>query len=143
MRLIQLTPNDLHKVWDLFRYGLLQSIPGLLNKTPESMQAILVNLLNQKAQAWVLTGEDGIATVLVTYIEHDKVTGYKYLFAYAMYNFHPVGREGWNLLSTGLDKFARGNGCKSIMFYTNVDDLRKGAELFDFKATSTILEREV
>lgn len=143
MRLIQITPYDLVKVWDVFRYGLFQSVPGLGNKTHESMQAILVNLLNQKAQGWVLLDDEGIATIVVTYIEHDKMTGYKYLFGYAMFNYRPVGREGWNLLSTGLDKFARGNGCNSIIFMTAEDDLKKGAEIFGFKATSTFLEREV
>ena len=143
MRLVQITPHDLLKVWDLFRYGLLQSVPGLNNNTAESMQAILVSLLNQKAQGWVLVEEEDITTILVTYIEHDKITGNKYLLCYAMFNFKPVGREGWNLLSAGIDKFARGNSCGKVVFYTNVPDLKEGAEMFGFKATSTVLEREV
>ena len=143
MKLIQITPYDVVKVWDLFRYGLMQSVPGLNNTSAESMQAILVNLINQKAQGWVLIDDEEITTIVVTYIEHDKMTGNKYLFGYAMFNYRPVGREGWELLSTALDKFARGNGCGSIVFYTNVPDLKQGAEMFGFKATNTILEREV
>ena len=143
MKLTQITPYDLLKVWDLFRFGLIQSVPGLTNASAESMQAILVALLNQKAQGWVLQDGDEIASMVVTYVEHDKITGDKFLLCYAMYNFHPVGREGWNLLSIGLDKFARGNGCGRLVFYTHVPELKQGAEIFGFKATSTILEREV
>jgi len=143
MKLIQLTPYDLERVWDLFRFGLIQSVPGITNANAESMQAILVSLLNQKAQGWVLVDDEGITSIVITYIEHDKITGDKYLLCYAMYNFRPVGREGWDMLSVGLNKFARGNGCGRIVFYTNVPDLQKGAEIFGFKATSTVLERGV
>ena len=143
MLLTKVAPEQLHKVWSLIRYSVLQAGPEEAQFTPEGMQYIIVSLLSGKAQAWILHDNENISTVGITYIETDKLTNGKYLLLYLLYGISTAGINDFEEAYKGLAKYGKANGCDKMLAYTSSSEVQALAQRFGFSVDRFVLAKEL
>lgn len=143
MLLTKVAPEQLHKVWSIIRYSILQASPVEAASTPEGMQHVIVNLLNGKAQAWLLHDNENISTVGITYIATDQVTNGKYLLLYVLYGVTPTSMVNFEEAYAGLAKYGKANGCDKMLAYTSSSEVKALAERFGFSVENFVLAKEL
>lgn len=143
MLLTKVAPEQLHKVWSIIRYSILKAGPEEAAFTPEGMQYVIVNLLNGKAQAWLLHDNENISTVGITYIEFDKITNNKYLVLYVLYGVSPANLSDFGEAYEGLAKYGKANGCDKMLAYTSSSEVKAFAEKFGFRVDRSVLAKEL
>jgi hypothetical protein len=117
---IKLLPSQIPQLWDAIKYAAVH-----VNAIPEKdiplyLNRLLASLLNDKAQCFVrMSNERELQAIAVTRFIKDEVTGDKSLFWECIYSFQLVQNGQWQTDWELISKFAKDNGCKKVIIYTN------------------------
>jgi hypothetical protein len=110
--------------------------------TPENVQNIMLSLMAESMQCWLLFDEE-IHGYVVTTIAADTITREKTLNIYTLFLYKSLGNTRvWKDCVYELNKFAKANGCKAITAYTVNEKVASIANKVGFK-TDVFLTREV
>ena len=120
--LVQLSLDQVAKLWDVIRYSVEESLPPTVGESPDRMNNILANLLSSAMQCWISynrSNSNKFEGVVVTEIILDRVDRSKALLIYSLYGYEIASRGSWLEGYTALSKWARSEGCSKIIGYTN------------------------
>lgn len=133
--LVKLLPDQVAKLWDVIRYGLVRTWPIGTEHSSERVQDVLRSLLAETIQCFMAKdGEDFLGFLLCKVCICD-VTGSKSLNIMSVFGFKVVPDETWVKGMEQLVQFAKANGCS---FVTATSDNAKILQLlsrFNFKST--------
>lgn len=118
--IIKLQPNQITKLWDSIRYGVINAVAPLVDPTPDNIQDILCQLLRQDMQCWCVFDEDkNIQGYIVTSITIDTNTKFRTLIIYSLFLYEKVSMETWDKGMKDIEEFAKANNCSRVAAYTN------------------------
>lgn len=119
--LIRLLPDQIGKRWDVIGYAIENALPPDIVNDPESMNNILLALLEEKLLCWVYHDKTRIRAIVTTQIMEDIASKQKRLLLYTAYTFGKLDSSGWIDGLEALRKYARSEGCNSIIAYTKLE----------------------
>lgn len=122
------TPKDIMDKWNIIRYILKSSLPPTFCGDPETaMHGIMNDMKKGILQVWIVDQDASPIHISVTRVDIDKYSGETSLFVYAWFSVQPelMNREVLEYSIEKLKQFADTNRCKSIMFYTDNENLAK------------------
>ena len=113
-------------------------IAELVNSEPYTTEMdVLDAVVNKQAQMWIAWGENVARAVCITQLEeHPKA---KCCFLWLMAG---RGLNDWKHLITGIEAWAKREGCKVIRSEVR-PGLKKALAEFGFKSPRVILEKEI
>ena len=127
--LTRLLPDQISKFWDVIKYAIEESAPPNINISPDMMNKILMSLLSNKSQCWVMytvkENKRDLNAVAVTEISIDNISECKNLLLYSVYGYTNISRKSWLSAFKVLAKYAIANNCDKIVGYTNVPHILK------------------
>jgi len=140
-----LAPGDYRKMWNVIRYGLLQSVPPTAGGGLDSLRKVLVQLLTGKAQVWLLYKKkaERMQLMLLTYQDQDPLTGAKFLIIYAVYGYSAVTNEEWFAVSDRLERFAKQEKCGRIIAFTAAKRITELAKSTGFADQYHLIAKEL
>ena len=118
--LLQLLPRDITKHWDGISEAISKSLPPITSMSKDRMTVILKSLMAGTMQCWILHEPDGIYAVGTTEFATDPGSKTKNLLIFSLFGLRPVSQEMWMEGYKTLQKFARANGCESIIAFTDI-----------------------
>ncbi len=140
--LLKLTSEQTSIHWGYIKYALSRSLPPTTNYSDIGALNIQKKLLNGQMQAWVyMNSDEEITGLMTTLIGFDPGTEEKHLLVYSLFVFGKTDNNAWIDSWNILNDWARGQGCRRILAYTNVPAIEKhlikevGASV-DFKLIS-------
>jgi len=117
--IIKLLPEQITKLWDSIRYGVIEAVAPMIDPTPENIQDILCQLLKQDMQCWcVFDEEKNIYGYIVTSISVDMNTNFRTLMVYSLFLYQKATPEMWEEGMNAVDSFAKSNNCTRVVAYT-------------------------
>ena len=88
---------------------------------------ILVALLSERAECWILWSNDRVKSVFVTSVRYEEVFRYKYLYIYVVSG--TLNRGEWVLVIDTFKTFAKGKGAQVVLGLSTEPSIARGAEL--------------
>ena len=131
--LIKLYPNQISDKWDAIGYAIERALPPMIVGDPESMNNILLALLEEKMLCWVYV-KDKIEAIITTQVIEDMASKQKNLLLYTAYAINKLESFDWLSGLEALRIYARDKGCKSIIAYTELEYMAKLAKNIGGKA---------
>ncbi len=131
MEMLRLLPEQISRHWELI-HEVLENIN--MSGTPfdqEIVTRIAEKLISGQVQCWVVNEDKKLAAFVFTAIIVDSVLGLKNLLLIGIYSLELA--QSLNIWKKGLmtlQKYAQGNSCKNIVFYTNIPELIQIANKF-------------
>ena len=141
--LIKLMPEQVSKVWDFIRYGILATASPITNTTPEGIRNILKNLLLGKLQCWAVVEDKKMKGFALTNIADDYISGERFLNIYDLYAFESFSSDTWSSGIAAIEEFAKANMCNKITAYSNVAQIISITEKLGFKKDTVLLIKEI
>ena len=130
--LTRLIPEQISKFWDIIKYAIENSLPPIVNESPDKMNNILTSLLSDKSQCWVSSTLEGnnrkFEGVVITRVLYDDASDTKNLLIYCLYGYELVNNDSWLKGLITLTKYAKSVGCSQIVGYTDIDYVVKLAK---------------
>ncbi len=124
MALVKLLPDQITRNWDTIGYAIEISLPPTAVKSDETMNNILMALLDGRIDCWISLNEDGrIGGVISTVVMYDDIVGVKNLLIYSLFAFEWADENAWLDGLEALKKYAIGKGCSRITGYTEFDSI--------------------
>lgn len=122
-----LMPEQVSSLWNIIKYAIEESLPPVVDESPDKMNNILTALLCGKAQCWAsyvkLKEGNKFEGIVITKISHDDVSSTKSLLIYCMYGYEGSSKATWTKGLKALVKFAISRGCTSIVGYTETSSI--------------------
>ena len=141
--IIKLMPEQVSKLWDYIRFGVLSSVSPITNTSPEGIRNILKNLLLGTIQCWAIIEEDKMKGFALTTISGDYVSGEIFLNIYDLYAFEQFSQETWESGVTALEEFAKANMCSKVIAYSDIPQVIGIAEKLGFNSRTVLLIKEI
>ena len=141
--IIKLMPEQVSKLWDYIRFGVLSSASPIAEMSPEGRRNVLKNLLMGIVQCWAIIEEDKMKGFALTTIADDYVSGARFLNIYDLYAFEQFSQETWVTGIRALEEFAKANMCNKITAYSDVPAVIQVAEKLGFRKDTMFLLKEV
>ena len=129
--MLRLLPEQISRHWELI-HEVLENVnmSGTLFDQ-DIITKIAEKLVSGQVQCWVINDDKKLAAFVFTSIISDSITGIKNLLLIGVYTFHTASDINiWKKGLISLQKFARGNSCRNVVFYTNVPELIQIANRF-------------
>ena len=127
--LTKLLSRQIPEYQDVINEGMKATLPALqVGMIPD----IYKQLLDETAQCWISAREGRFEAVYITRVESDPNIGGK-IFT-VLSGYAPDGLTGSGSVLEGFEtmkKFALGQGCDRIAFYTNNPEVEKYIGMFD------------
>ncbi len=119
----QLTPDQISEIWQNIKVGFETGLPPVLKGGEARMLRILTNAMDNKVQVWQITSAGEPQVYLLTYINVDFITGVRNLLIYSMFSMGGTPNLVWDEGFFVISKFAKANGCLSIMAFTENEEV--------------------
>lgn len=120
-------PDQVTKFWDVIKYAIEESIPPIATNNVNLLNNILMSILSNKTQCWASyeKNEKGnrFEGIMLTQVVCEEASNTKNLLIYAMYGFDPVSSKSWKDGLEATVKFAKSQGCRQIVGYTDLNNL--------------------
>lgn len=123
--LIKMLPDQVAKYWDIFSFGVQQSLPPITIESPRRMNRILESLMLERMDLWLITYERKALGIIVTSLAYDSNSGVKDLVIYCFYSFRDLPISLIKKDLKALKVYAKSKGCKRLTAYSNVDSVVK------------------
>jgi len=133
--LVKLLPQQIAKLWDIIRYGLVRTWPIGTEDSSERVQELLRNLLTETIQCWMAKEGEEFLGFLLTKINICDVTGSRSLNVMSVFGFKVVPDAQWVKGMAQLVEFAKANNCKFITATSDNAKILRLLERFNFKST--------
>lgn len=133
--LVKLLPDQIAKLWDIIRYGLIRTWPIGTESGSERVQDVLRNLLSETIQCWMAKDGEEFLGFLLTKICICDVTGSKSLNLISVFGFKVVPDAQWARGMEQLIEFAKANGCSYVTATSDNAKILRLLEHFNFKST--------
>jgi len=118
--LLQLLPRDITRHWEGISEAISKSLPPITSLSKDRMTVILKSLIAGTMQCWILHRPDGMYVVATTEFAVDPGSKTKNLLIFSIFGLRQVPQELWKEGYEGLRRFAKANGCESIIAFTDV-----------------------
>ena len=142
--IIKLMPDQIAKLWDSIRYGIMNVITPTIGASPENVRNMLAQLLKQDMQCWCVYGEDKtVYGYVITSIFINSNTGSRTLIIDSLYVYEKMPIELWDNGFKALEQFAQVNNCKWISAYTSNPNVISVAKKYNFNDEVTYLVKEI
>lgn len=142
--IIKLLPEQITKLWDSIRYGVIHSIAPIIEPTPENMQDVLCQLLRQDMQCWCVYGEDKkIYGYIITSIVIEPNTLFRSLSIYSVFLYEKANPEMWADGMELIERFAKANKCTRVTAFTNNPSILSIAEKGGYNSDYTYIVKEI
>lgn len=121
--LLRLMPDKISEYWEMIKLALHETLPPVVEESPEKLNRIFEALLEGDMHCWVSAHEDDghaiFEGIIVTGVLNDSYSMTKSLLIYTVYMFtkNSTGMS-WD---EGIEKlllFAKGLGCYRVIAYT-------------------------
>ncbi len=126
--LIKLYPDQICERWEVIGFAIENALPPDIINDSESMNNILLSLMEEKLLCWVYYDEKKIKAIVTTQIIEDLASRQKRLLLYTAYSFDKLESLDWLNGLEALRKYARDKGCLSIVAYTKLEYMVKLAK---------------
>jgi hypothetical protein len=136
-------PEQLVKIWDYIRFGVLSTASPITNTSPEGIRNILKNLLLGTIQCWAISEDSKMKGFVLTTISGDYVSGEKFLNIYDFYTFEQFAPETWENGIKALEEFAKANMCNKMTAYSDIPAIISISEKLGFRKDTVFLLKEV
>lgn len=117
--LLKTVPEQVSSKWEIFAPLLEKSLPPTVTNRRLRMANVLRAILMEELQVWVFVDENQVERyIMSTTIRTDKVSLGKDLL---VYSFTSLGQVEPRYVKQGVEvlkKYAKGNGCQSIIAYS-------------------------
>jgi hypothetical protein len=145
MKFNRLSIEQVTKLWDDIRQGVMRTISPAVQPTAENMRAILCQILRDDMQCWCFfTDADDRHGYVVTSIIRDPNTNEKTLVIYSLFLYKHINElEVWDKGIDSINKFARANNCKTLVAWSDNDNAISIAKKLGFTSDYTYLTKEV
>jgi hypothetical protein len=135
MIMLKLLPEQISRHWDIISFALENVNVSGEQLNSQAIQLLIEKLISGQVQCWAVhnqeNGHSGLAAMVFTSILKDPILNIRNLLLMGIYVFdHPSGLMVWHQGLETLRKYAKGNDCQNIVFYTNVPDLIQMAKKF-------------
>jgi len=135
MVILKLQPEQISRHWDVLREVLTTLVMDGEQLEQKQVTKIAEKLISEQVQCWAVQeqveNEYNLVGFVFTSIVVDAIMEIKNLLLLGLYTLRPPsGLFIWTKSFEKLLLYARGNGCKSIIFYTNVPVLLSMAKKF-------------
>lgn len=132
--LIRLYPDQICERWEVIGFAIENALPPDVTNDPESMNNILLALMEEKLRCWVYYDREKIRAIVTTQIIEDVASKQKRLLLYTAYAFDKLESSDWISGLEALRKYARSKDCLSIVAYTKLEYMAKLARDIGGKA---------
>src|SRR4030065_2714353 len=130
---IKLLPNQVPKIWDAIKFAAANADRINEKDLPLYLNRLLAALLSEKAQCFLRLDEGRqLLAVAITRLIQDEITGEKSLFLNCLYSFKRVPAEEWRADQKVLVDFAKRQGCKKMIAFSNSEKVFKMATAHGF-----------
>jgi len=117
MAVIKLVPQQIPVFWEAIKAATTRADEVDAKDYPVYLNKMLHDLLNDKNQCFVrLTAERVLASILVTQLDDDLLSGKKLLRIKTLYSWQPVAPTEWQEDFKFLRDFAAREKCSRILF---------------------------
>jgi hypothetical protein len=123
----KLLPEQISIFWPIIKYAVEESLPPITGEHLDKMNRMLSAMLSGKLEVWaVYTKEDNkFEAILVTQFLYDEASNTKNLLLYCLYGYTIINLSSWNDSLEFISKYAKANGCHSLVAYSANQDLIK------------------
>ena len=143
----RIKPGDVIKLWDRIKEAIKISHPPTMDDSEEACDDVLSNLVQGKMQLWAMfekvENEMKPKAIAVTEITGEPGYKYKTLLIYALVSAGNVSDIEWGIGYNVIREFAKSNGCKKIIGYTNLQRIVDIVQKMGGKAEYVVVTMEV
>jgi hypothetical protein len=135
MIMLKLLPEQISRHWDMIKYAIERTTRGGVEPTDEYLTLMAEKLVSGQVQCWATqqqeNGNISLMSLTFTSIITDSLTNIRNLIIIGVFAFSSLSDvKLWEFGLTTLRRFAKGNDCKNIVFYTDVPRLVEIAKEF-------------
>jgi hypothetical protein len=118
MSLLRLQPDQVIKLWSHIKWAGYHAEMVPVEHAGEYCRKLLLDILSEKTQIWVIMDEDRIKTIFATSIQTDNLTHLRELYINFVYGYSPLTDEDIISSFEELKTVARNYNCKSVRAFT-------------------------
>lgn len=145
--LVRLLPKDIDSGWDVISKALETSVPEHVNTDDIGMSNLLLALMDDKLQCWLISGEnfqeEGMLGIVTTLTVIDPPSGTRNLLIYSLTAFKTLTQEIINDGYETLKNYAKSKDCFKIIAYTDVPRIEQMVLALGGTKGHTLVELEV
>jgi hypothetical protein len=142
--LIKVLPNQIAERWKALEPIIKVSLPPMITGSDAAMKEILQALISGRLNCW-LYGKDekSIYAVLTTKVVNDTETGCRNLIIFSLTGIRAMNDSIWRDGYSLLRQFAKQQGCKNIIAYTNSKRVIESVKSLGANTDTTLIVLEV
>lgn len=141
----KLLPDQIAKFWPVIKYAIEESLPPITGGHLDRINRMLSAALSGKIEVWAVynRSDNKFEAILITQFLYDDASNTKNLLLYCLYGYTTIGLNSWNDSLEYIAKYAKANGCHSIMAYSANQDLIKTAKSIGANTDYTFISFEL
>jgi hypothetical protein len=140
--LLRLIPTEITKYWQIIEAATKESMTKELIDTQEKSNNILRALLIGKLTCWFWKEETKIKGVMITSLQKDDILLRNNLLIYSVYTKISQAKD-WIEGFEAILKYARGNSCCKVIFYTKNEKFIRIAKHLGMTETYKMCEIDI
>lgn len=142
--LIRLVPEEVNDRWDVLRPILRHSLSPVVEAGQVTMERILVAVLKEALDVWMLYGAGGKASgVITTAMSEDGITGERTMLVYSFNLYHKVGRGVYEAAVETLRRWAESKDCQWVSWYTENESMERLGRFLGYEERAKLMSMEV
>lgn len=126
--IVRLIPEQITIFWDAIRHAAIQSNGVTEDQAYEYGKNLLLKLLSEKAQAWLIYDyvddkkiDKQVHGIGITELTHNQGTGVQALLLSAIYVFRPTSEQDYKEAIDEVKKFGKNAGCTEMFTYSHTE----------------------
>lgn len=141
--LVCLLPEQVSNLWNNIRSRLVDRMPPITVNGPMELAKVYESLLSGVMQCWTYVKDGVVVGFVLTTVTTDWCTNAKSLLIYAVFSVAETKKEYFEDAFDSLQRYARSQGCKHIVGYTDIPQVKKIVELLGGSTAFTYIKLEV
>lgn len=142
--LFKVLPEEINKKWKYYAPFIANSLPPATVKSHRGMVNVLEAILLDRLVCWGYYNEGGdLIFLTTTKFDYDEVTKTRRLLIYTFTAVSKIDSIMFKKALTSLNKYAKSNGCTSIVAFTKNERVIEYLKRLDAKTEFRLIEMEV
>lgn len=141
----KLLPEQISKFWLIIKYAIEESLSPIVGEHPDKMNRILSSCLSGLLEVWAVYDKESnkFEAIIVTQFLYDDASNTKNLLIYCLYGYTTISLGSWYRSLDAMIKYAKSNGCHSIVAYSANQDLIKIVKSYSANTDYTFISFEL
>lgn len=144
--LVKILKSKVAEVWSVIAPMIKLTVPSWSGNDERNLVNILEAMLDGSLVGWFgYTNEEEpeLVGLITTYFTYDIMGGDKSLTIYSLYGLYTIPKDVWMDGFSTIAKYAKANGCKHIIAYTDLNNVKSIAGKLGADTETTLIRWEI